>query len=451
MKKNFLFFLYFFIFFNLFSQSSNQVFIKYYGSRNYNFVERTNLRKYENGKYVGLLSREVSAFITPYFDGKDFIYEGNFYINQNVKKSMINVGISFDDYVPAKFIIQEDGNFNMIEDNGFPTFRSFPTYQKESIKLGDSWTAKAYRNVDPLEKGINTVIPIYVKYTYKGEQTYKGYDVYCVSADWATRYAMGTTYYDFNGDKDLTKATGSHKSNILIDKHTGITLVINDSVDEKFIYSDGKEVSFKGTISMFTEYPPTYEVEKLLPAIKRVAKLSDDEVEKLKDNFEDNLANKNTIINKQNDLYSEVLNKAIETTKNKNNSDIQKSESEKSIAVENTTAGIKLTIPNLQFEPDSSILIKGEYSRIDDIYEILKMVPQAQILIEGHTAKTGNDKGEMNLSVERAKAIAHELIKRGVNENRLICKGSGSAKPIADNSTAEGKKINRRVEITILK
>ena len=217
---------------------------------------------------------------------------------------------------------------------------------------------------------------------------------------WATRYAMGTSYYDFDGDRELVKASGSHKANILIDKHTGITLVINDSVDEKFVYADGKEVAFKGTISMFTEYPPIYEIEKLLPVIQRVAKLSDDET---------------------------------------------------NIEVENTAAGIKLTIPNLQFEPDSSMLVKGEYSRIDDIYEILKMVPQAQILIEGHTAKTGNDKGEMNLSVERAKSIAKELVKRGINEGRLICKGSGSTKPIADNSTDEGKKINRRVEITILK
>ena len=84
---------------------------------------------------------------------------------------------------------------------------------------------------------------------------------------------------------------------ILIDKHTGITLVINDSVDEKFVYADGNEVAFKGTISMFTEYPPTYEIEKLLPVIQRVAKLSDDEANRLKeesleDNFKGEFAKK---------------------------------------------------------------------------------------------------------------------------------------------------------------
>lgn len=397
MKKNFLFILVFFINFNVFSQESV---LRYYGNRNYNFVERSDLRKYENGRYVGLVSKEVSAFIMPVFDGENYIYEGHFFVNQETVKSMQTVGFGINDFVPSKFIIHDDGTFKMLEDHGYPTFRSFPTYPKEKVSVGQSWTAKAYRSIDPLEKGILTTIPIYVQYTFKGEQNYKGHEVYCVSAMWATRYAMGTSFYDFGGDRELVKASGSHKANILIDKHTGITLVINDSVDEKFVYADGNEVAFKGIISMFTEYPPTYEIEKLLPVIQRVAKLSDDEA---------------------------------------------------NIEVENTAAGIKLTIPNLQFEPDSAMLVKGEYSRIDDIYEILKMVPQAQILIEGHTAKTGNDKGEMNLSVERAKSIAQELVKRGIKEGRLICKGSGSSKPIADNSTAEGKKINRRVEITILK
>jgi outer membrane protein OmpA-like peptidoglycan-associated protein len=397
MKKKFLFIFVFFVNFYVFSQESV---LRYYGNRNYNFVERSDLRKYENGRYVGLVSKEVSAFIMPVFDGENDIYEGLFFVNQETVKSMQKVGFGINDFVPSKFIIHDDGTFKMLEDNGYPTFRSFPTYPKEKVSVGQSWTAKAYRSIDPLEKGILTTIPIYVQYTFKGEQNYKGHEVYCVSAMWATRYAMGTSYYDFGGDRELVKASGSHKANILIDKHTGITLVINDSVDEKFVYADGKEVAFKGTISMFTEYPPTYEIEKLLPTIQRVAKLSDDEA---------------------------------------------------NIEVENTAAGIKLTIPNLQFEPDSAMLVKGEYSRIDDIYEILKMVPQAQILIEGHTAKTGNDKGEMNLSVERAKSIAQELVKRGIKEGRLICKGSGSTKPIADNSTDEGKKINRRVEITILK
>ena len=71
-------------------------------------------------------------------------------------------------------------------------------------------------------------------------------------------------------------------------------------------------------------------------------------------------------------------------------------------------------------------------------------------MVEGHSASTGNPTGEKNLSVERAKSIVDELVKRGIPANQFIFRGLGSEVPIADNSTSEGKALNRRVEITIL-
>ena len=55
-----------------------------------------------------------------------------------------------------------------------------------------------------------------------------------------------------------------------------------------------------------------------------------------------------------------------------------------------------------------------------------------------------------DLSKERANSIAAALTVRGIGSERFICKGSGGKKPIALNDTAEGKALNRRVEITIL-
>ena len=71
-------------------------------------------------------------------------------------------------------------------------------------------------------------------------------------------------------------------------------------------------------------------------------------------------------------------------------------------------------------------------------------------MIEGHTADTGYEAGEMKLSKERADSIAAALSARGIGNERFICKGSGSKKPVATNDTPEGKAQNRRVEITIL-
>ena len=118
--------------------------------------------------------------------------------------------------------------------------------------------------------------------------------------------------------------------------------------------------------------------------------------------------------------------------------------------MENTAAGIRLTMQNLNFKPDSSELLPGENERLDQIAQVLKEVPDQMFLVEGHTASVGYEKGEMKLSVERANSVANALIQRGIPREKFICKGSGGTKPIADNSTQEGKAKNRRVEITIL-
>ena len=98
----------------------------------------------------------------------------------------------------------------------------------------------------------------------------------------------------------------------------------------------------------------------------------------------------------------------------------------------------------------SAELLPEEEKRLSDIAEILKEAEGAQFLVEGHTASTGNLKGEKQLSEDRANAIAQKLSSKGISSGRFITKGSGGTKPVADNSTAEGKAANRRVEITIL-
>ena len=123
---------------------------------------------------------------------------------------------------------------------------------------------------------------------------------------------------------------------------------------------------------------------------------------------------------------------------------------EAAITVEQTPAGIRLTIQDLQFEADSAKLLPGETKRLDNIAAVLKEAGQSQFLIEGHTARVGGTEGEMELSLARAHAIAEALAKRGIQAGRFICKGSGGNKPVADNSTPEGRARNRRVEITIL-
>lgn len=503
--------------------------ITYNGSGNYILTEKTDLRRYDNGKYTGLVSKEVSSYISPVSYEGGYLYEGSFFVWENTVRASRNVLAGMDDAIPATFKINSEGVLTMIEDHGYPSFRSFPSYTVNNIKKGDKWQAKAERAVDPLNKGIVTKMPMQVEYQYLGDQDFHGEPCYLISAQWATRYGMGNGVYhiDWGGDKELQKATGSHKANIYVSKITGNALVIRDTVDETFIYADGSQIQFKGTISQFTEYPPALDRSKLIPALKRIAEISEEMEDNIKNktatddfgkdggwgavaqadegqpatsnlaNTTDNTAtagdklaktdsqpaNSNTQPAASGDQSATTSDKASSKAKlaqkiaSVNGTDSSatgagsggtatdnaagrggkadggsgaNSSSKQLVTVDTTPAGIRLTIPNLQFKPDSAELLNAEKDRLDKIAEVLKEVPSCKLLIEGHTAAVGKEAGELQLSKERAAAIAQALIARGVAADRIITKGSGGKKPIADNATAEGKAKNRRVEITIL-
>lgn len=443
MKRIFFALCFFFIFASTIAFAADAEFI-YSGSENYSLVERTDLRRYDNGKYSGLVVREIRSFIV--CDGG--VYDGDFYVSQDTvrNKQIVEEGIHTS--IHSVFKIHNNGKLEMLEDNGFPTFRSFPTFPNQKIQIGQSWQAEATRCVDPLNKGIPTCMPIFVEYTYLKDEIFQGEEVFVLSAKWATRYGnfARTNHVDYSGDSDLQKAQGSHNATMYIRKSDCAALVIRDSVDETFFYSDGNQYSFKGTISLFTEYPPAVDKTKLIPALRR-AELIDDDAAKF-------LADKNSP--SQNSGTKNVAKNDDEKNPNKKNSLYDKlgndsnNPNRASVSVEKTSGGIKLTIQNLHFKPDSPELLPGEENLLDKIASVLKQAPKNKLLIEGHTADTGNPKGEMQLSVERSRAIAQELSKRGINPDLFLCRGSGSKKPIVDNSTREGMAKNRRVEITIL-
>lgn len=472
MKKGFVFFWVLLLYGMVFAQTQ----IKYNGGSNYSLIERTDLRRYDNGKYTGLVSREVRSFIaeTENDDGS-VLYDGNFFVDEATKRNMVSVNDGINEAIPSEFKILKDGSLIMITDNGYPSFRSFPTYTDKKINFGDKWQAKATRAVDPLNKGIVTKMPIYVEYCYQSDSTVEGEEVYVLTAQWATRYGA-KFYLDFGGDRDLLEAQGSHKATIYVSKRTGNALIIRDVVDEYFVYSDGNKVAFKGSIALFTKFPPAVDREKLLPSLQRVASLngtgagygsddgygtgadygrdvaysdgtaSDGASEGVSGASGDNMSSGLVALadDSISGSHGEIASDLAALTLPDNNLDILPP-----VTVEETSAGIKLSL-RLQFKPDSAELLNDEKSRLDAIAECMKASGAAMFLVEGHTASTGNEKGEMELSKDRAHAIASELSKRGIDSSRFVVKGSGSHKPVAENSTKSGMARNRRVEITIL-
>jgi OOP family OmpA-OmpF porin len=105
----------------------------------------------------------------------------------------------------------------------------------------------------------------------------------------------------------------------------------------------------------------------------------------------------------------------------------------------------------IQFESDKSVIKPESTGLMDEIVSVVVANPQIKRLsIEGHTDSTGSDKHNQQLSSQRASAVRDYLVQHGVVADRLASQGWGESKPIGDNSTAEGREQNRRVEFVIL-
>lgn len=444
--------------------------LHYSGKGGYSLVERTNLRRYVNGKYVGLTSREVRSFVSPSepplmrFKAKGSVYEndqwydGSFYVMEETLRNSQVAGAGIHEAVQSVFHISKNGQLTMYKDNGYPSFRSFPAYTADKVNVGESWKAVAERSVDPLNKGVFTKIPMQVLYTFSGAETYKGQAVYRIKAIWQTYYDAQNR--DFGGDSSLQKARGGHKADIIVLQETGEPILTIDNVDETFFWIDGTQVNFKGTITLFTEFPPAFDSQRIMAALNRVAtvkggktgqtagkvgsgkKTGADAVKTEKfvpDEFFDNF-DKNETVAKNTVSGGKTVLEKVDDVLPKNN-----------IVAEEVSAGIRLSIRDIKFAPDSAQILSGESERLDEIAEVLKMAPNAQLLVEGHTASVGKPAGEQKLSEQRAHKIAEELKARGVKAGAFICRGFGGTKPVASNETNEGRAQNRRVEITILK
>jgi outer membrane protein OmpA-like peptidoglycan-associated protein len=109
------------------------------------------------------------------------------------------------------------------------------------------------------------------------------------------------------------------------------------------------------------------------------------------------------------------------------------------------------TLENVFFDTGLSKLKSSSYKALNDLAEVMKLKPTLIIEIAGHTDNTGTPEINIKLSQDRADAVRNYLIKKGIATNRVTAKGYGYTKPVADNSTDEGKQKNRRTEVRIIK
>lgn len=298
---------------------------------------------------------------------------------------------SIFDRNPSGFISIDDQYY-------MPVVRNVPVFPDKNLDIGETWTAEGHEVHDFRDGfGIREPyrIPFNAEYTYLGPKEWKGkmYPAFSVS------YRIFSEPPRADGYIWPVRIMGASDQIVYWDIEMGQTAAYSEFFRMIFELSSGDTFEYRGTAQ--AEIIESTRMDK-----NRMAE----------------------------EISHDIDLMGIEDT-----------------SVRIADEGIIITLEDIQFEPDSAILMQSERQKLDKIAEILKRYPDRDILIGGHTALAGTAEGRLFLSQERAAAAADYLITNGVRTaDRIVVQGYGAERPLADNRTQEGMRKNRRVEITIL-
>ena len=106
---------------------------------------------------------------------------------------------------------------------------------------------------------------------------------------------------------------------------------------------------------------------------------------------------------------------------------------------------------DILFDFNKSEIKPQYYKNLKNLTRFLKLRNSIEISINGHTDNIGSDSYNLKLSLDRANSVMAFLVKSGIDPERLSVNGYGKNKPISPNDTEEGRQLNRRIEIIVLK
>jgi outer membrane protein OmpA-like peptidoglycan-associated protein len=120
------------------------------------------------------------------------------------------------------------------------------------------------------------------------------------------------------------------------------------------------------------------------------------------------------------------------------------------VSVTRNGDNIILNMPgNITFATDSSNISADFYKVLDSVALVIKEFEKTYVDVVGYTDSTGAESYNQKLSEARASSVARYLESQGVLAARIVSSGMGESNPIASNDTAEGRSLNRRVEIVL--
>jgi OOP family OmpA-OmpF porin len=103
--------------------------------------------------------------------------------------------------------------------------------------------------------------------------------------------------------------------------------------------------------------------------------------------------------------------------------------------------GVQFDLDKADIRPDAAVILDEAASQLAG--------KTARVAVQGHTDSTGSDAYNQTLSERRANSVRDYLVSKGIEASRLTASGFGESQPVADNATAEGRALNRRVELKV--
>jgi len=284
-----------------------------------------------------------------------------------------------------------------------PVVRGVPFFPEKEVHPGDSWTAPGEEAHDlRASHGILEPVrfPIQVQYTYRGNEQREGRELAVIAINY-------TVFHRFQGlgpgrgGKVPVRISGQSEQTFYFDLSRGQVHSYEESFDLILEFSDGLIAEFVGT------------------ARGRLLESAELDKEKVAE-----------------DIQRELAERGVADT-----------------TVRTEEAGVTVSLENVQFDPNSFELLPAEKAKLRAIGQILSKYADRDLAVSGHTARAGSytEAQHRELSELRARAVADYLLSIGAaRAAQLTARGYGYRRPLADNATEEGRRVNRRVEITIL-
>jgi OOP family OmpA-OmpF porin len=361
----------------------------------FRYLERADLRRYENGKYVGLEHREVRGILQQSAGALEATVEGTFYVLQLLDHSGMETAQEIDQAIPVTYSIQPDGAYAVEGDGAYPTLRGFPSIPIAAIVAGDQWTGVGTLLVDPFHDGTFSRTQFLADYRFDGDVTQGGKTVRVITATYAVRYRQAD---DPAGDVRLRSLSGNHTVSIQLSVPSGAISFMRDQVDETYAFVDGTSVQLKGfVLTWFTSVTPLDRVATADTIAKRLGESG------IKD-----------------------------------------------VVIEQKKEGVRVSLNNIHFVAEQAVFLPDEAPRLEALAGALKLIEGRSFRVIGHTAAVGTRQSQYDLSVKRAKAVVDFLVSRGIRADRFLYEGRGGDEPVAPSDTEENMAKNRRVEVFIL-